>query len=93
MSTLEPFGSGNPAPILCSRSVVVLYVRRMGADGQHVKLTVDDRQTKLEMLAFNAPEHFFAEIGSSVHVWYQPDINEWQGRRSVEGRLLHVELA
>lgn len=22
---------------------------------------------------------------------YQPDINEWQGRRSVEGRLLHLE--
>lgn len=93
LARLEPFGSGNPQPILHSTDLLVLGQRRMGADGQHVKLTLQDTGVKLEMLAFNAPEHFFAEVGSSVHVWYQPDINEWQGRRTVEGRLLHLEVA
>ncbi len=90
LASLEPFGNGNPQPILHSRNLLVLHQRRMGADGQHVKLTLQDKNTKLEMLAFNAPEHFFAEVGSSVHVWYQPDINEWNGRRTIEGRLLHL---
>lgn len=93
LDTLEPFGSGNPQPILKSDNVLVVHQRRMGADGQHVKLQLkDDAGLRLEMLAFNAPEHFFVEPGEYVSVWYQPDVNEWQGRRTVEGRLLHLEL-
>lgn len=92
LETLEPFGNGNPQPILKSENVLVVNLRRMGAEGQHVKLELqDDSGLKLQMLAFSAPEHFFVEPGERITVWYQPDINEWQGRHSVEGRLLHVE--
>lgn len=91
ISSLEPFGSGNPQPILFSRGIVVGQ-RRMGAEAQHVKLELRDNSgTRLQLLAFSAPEHFFAEVGQAVSVWYQPDINEWNGRRTVEGRLLHLE--
>lgn len=94
LGTLEPFGSGNPQPVLKSDHVVVAQQRRMGAEAQHVKLTLADaRGQTLSVLAFNAPEHFFVEPGERVTVWYQPDINEWQGRRSVEGRLLRLEIA
>ncbi len=92
LTQLEPFGSGNPQPILRSESVLVVNARRMGAESQHVKLELSDNGTKLQMLAFSAPEHFFVEPGEYVTVWYQPDINEWNGRRTVEGRLLHLEL-
>lgn len=91
LETLEPFGSGNPQPILRSENVLVTHQRRMGADGQHVKLELQDGAgLKLQVLAFSAPDHFFVEPGERVAVWYQPDINEWQGRRTVEGRLLHL---
>lgn len=30
------------------------------------------------------------ELSERVDVWYEPDINGWQGRSSVEGRLLHL---
>jgi single-stranded-DNA-specific exonuclease len=91
LEALEPFGNGNPQPILQSENVLVTGLRRMGADAQHVKLEVQDGSRKLQMLAFNAPPHFFVEPGEYVSVWYQPDINEWMGRRTVEGRLLHLE--
>jgi single-stranded-DNA-specific exonuclease len=94
LSTLEPFGSGNPQPVLKSENVLVTNLRRMGAESQHVKLELQGNDgTKLQMLAFSAPPSFFVEPGERVTVWYQPDINEWQGRRTVEGRLLHLELA
>ena len=93
IAALEPFGSGNPQPILHSSDLKVTYVRRMGSDGQHIKLETRSKSgVVIQFLAFNAPEHFFVEIGTEVSVWYQPDINEWQGRRSVEGRLLHLEI-
>lgn len=94
IDTLEPFGSGNPQPILRTEALTVFGVRRMGDSGQHVKLTLKDANAKsIDLIAFNAPEHFFVEHGTSIVAWYAPEINEWQGRRSVEGRLLHLELA
>lgn len=92
ISLLEPFGNGNPQPVLKSEDVIVVYQRRMGTDAQHVKLTLGDASNStLMMAAFNAPEYFFVEPGERVDVWYHPDINEWNGRRTVEGRLLHLE--
>lgn len=93
IATLEPFGSGNPQPIIRTEQLTVYGVRRMGDSGQHVKLTLrTDAALSMDMLAFNAPEHFFVEHGARVTVWYSPELNEWQGRRSVEAKLLHLEL-
>ncbi len=94
LATLEPFGNGNPQPVLKSENLIVMHVRKMGADAQHVKLDVKSPDgSTMQLLAFNAPEQFFVEPGEYIDAWYQPDINEWMGRRSVEGRLLHLELA
>lgn len=93
IARMEPFGNGNPEPILKIAHAVVAGVRRMGANGQHVKIALRDADEKtLQVLAFNAPESFFREPGDEIAVWFQPNINEWNGVRTVEGRLLHVEL-
>ena len=93
LAKMEPFGNGNPEPVLKITRASVLSMRRMGADGQHVKLALRDKNGKvLQMLAFNAPEEFFREPGDEVVVWFQPTVNEWQGVRTVEGRLLHIIL-
>ena len=93
ISRMEPFGNGNPEPILKIAHAVVAGVRRMGANGQHVKIALRDASEKtLQVLAFNAPESFFCETGDEIAAWFQPNINEWNGVRTVEGRLLHVEL-
>lgn len=93
LDSLEPFGNSNPQPIIQSLGITVLHVRRMGAEGQHIRLQLADRiGASISMVAFNAPEYFFVEPETIVKVWYQPNLNEWQGRRSVEGRLLHLEI-
>lgn len=93
LAQLEPFGSGNPQPILRTENVTVVNVRRMGDSGQHVKLTVKNSEGyRIDVLAFSAPDYFFQEIGMNVTIWYSTEINEWQGNRTVEGCLLHLEL-
>jgi hypothetical protein len=64
----------------------------MGAESQHVKLTLQMEGRQIDMIAFSAPDHFFVEPGERVTVWYTVDVNEWNGRRSVEGQLLHLEF-
>jgi len=92
LAQLEPFGNGNPEPVLRMDNLVVMNIRRMGADAQHVKIELQDAlKNCMQFLAFNAPDHFFVEPGEKISVWFHPTLNEWQGRRSVEGRLLHLE--
>lgn len=92
LSQFEPFGNGNPEPVFKAMNLLVTNQRRMGADAQHVKLELQDKDRyKMQFLAFSAPDHFFVEPGEYVTIWFQPAVNEWQGRRSVEGRLLHLE--
>ena len=94
LARMEPFGNGNPEPVVKITTASVSSVRRMGADGQHVKLALRDKNGKLlQTLAFNASEEFFRDPGDEVAVWFQPTVNEWQGVRTVEGRLLHVSSA
>jgi single-stranded-DNA-specific exonuclease len=93
LKTLEPFGNGNPQPIFSSPDLMVVGKRTMGAEGQHLKLELKDAKgTTMQFLAFNAPAHFFLEPGETIRVWYTVDVNEWQGRRTVEGQLLHLEI-
>lgn len=93
LAQLEPFGSGNPEPILRAEKLLVINRRKMGAESQHVKLELQDESgSTMQFLAFNAPNHFFLEPGEHAAIWFQPTVNEWQGRRSIEGRLLHLEL-
>ena len=93
IASLEPFGNGNPEPILRTSSLTVINQRKMGADNQHVKLELRDETGRtMQLLAFSAPKHFFVEPGEIITAWYQPGVNEWQGRRTIEGRLLRVEF-
>lgn len=93
LSKLEPFGSGNPEPILKIQDVIVTDRRRMGAENQHVKLEIKDKTGKrMQVIAFSAPDHFFVEPGEQISIMFQPTLNEWKGRKSIEGKLLHVEI-
>jgi single-stranded-DNA-specific exonuclease len=92
INLLEPFGNGNPQPILKTNNLTVTNVRKMGTEGQHLKLELrNDDEKCMQFLAFNAPESYYVDLGQRVSVWYCLDINEWQGRKTVEGRLLRIE--
>ena len=94
LQAMEPCGNGNAEPILCLVGASIRGVRRMGADAQHLKIEVADKVgRRIQLIAFNADESWEPEVGDSMSVWFHPIINEWQGRRSVEGRLVRLEPA
>ena len=93
IAQMEPFGNGNPEPVLHIPVATVVAMRQMGSDGQHVKLTLEDSTGRcLQMLAFQAPSEYFCQPGQRVAAWFSPMVNEWRGSRTVEGRLQHIEL-
>lgn len=93
IATMEPFGNGNPEPVIKITAADIVNVQYMGTDGQHIKLSARDSDgVVIRMLAFNAPENFLCKPGDTASIWFRPVINEWQGIRSVEGELLHLQL-
>lgn len=90
INTLEPFGHGNPEPILKTSKVIVRGIKTMGDKKQHLKINFWDGNKSIEMLAFSAPKNYFLEPESIVDVWYQPMINEWRGNVSIEGKIVNL---
>jgi len=84
LRTLAPFGMGNEEPILGCGGLRVVESRRVGNDGNHLKLQLDDGTgVRRSAIAFGQAEDDPGR-GATVHVAFAPTINEWGGRRQVE---------
>jgi single-stranded-DNA-specific exonuclease len=95
LGQLAPFGKGNDAPRLLSRSVEVKSARPVG-DGSHLKLELADRDGTLRgAIAFGLAERYPSQLGAlpRVDIVYQPVISSWQGRERVELRVAGLDLA
>ncbi len=94
ISRLEPFGSSNEEPVFLLKNVFVTDVRRMGGEGEHLRLQVRGEDGKeMKNVAFFADEKWFeVENGQRVDVWVNLTENEWNGTKSVEGRILKIRL-
>lgn len=92
LAKLEPFGPGNEEPIFLLPEVKVADVARLGAEQQHLRLTVWDRNGQsLKLMQFYAPkEHLALMGGETINVWITLSENEFRGIRSVEGRILKI---
>lgn len=95
LKSLEPFGPGNEEPIFCLKDVQIVNLTRMGADRNHLRLDLRDKNGKtLKLVAFFAPEKWFNLDPDYDRI--EPIIklteNEWSGVKSVEARLLDLTL-
>ena len=78
LSQLEPFGIGNPRPVFLTRRARVLEDRRVGADGQHVRLKVAQRGSQCTALAFNQSAKWNGGA-PEVDLVYTLMLDRWQG--------------
>ncbi len=88
---LEPFGVANPRPLFAEKDVPVRSMSLLGANRNLLKIMLEGKDpsgnTKVcEAVCFNNAEELYNEIQArkSLSVIYQPSINEYQGRRSVQ---------
>lgn len=93
LSKLEPFGMANEQPVFRLCNMTAKYVDRMGKKNDHLRMNISDRAgDSMKLIAFSPPENWFIYPGSSVDIWAHLELNEWQGRQSVEGRILRLEV-
>ncbi len=81
---LEPYGVGNPMPTFAVRGVTVNAISAV-SDGKHTRLLLGDGHTELVAMYFSmSPTALGLSVGDTADVMFNPDVNEWLGRRSVQ---------
>ena len=92
LGQLEPFGTGNEEPIFRLKEVEIYDIRRMGAEQNHLRVDVKDKNgNKLKLLAFFAPKEWMElDYGMKIEPVIMLTENNFNGVRSVEGRLLDI---
>lgn len=93
LKRLEPYGVGNEEPIFLLSEAFVLGVQHMGEMENHLKLELrGDNGVIFKAVAFYAPKDWLeVREGERVDVWVKLMLNEWNGKRMVEGKLMRVE--
>jgi single-stranded-DNA-specific exonuclease len=89
LQQLEPFGQGNPQPVLISADVEVMDARTRGAEGQHLKLIVrQNGGAPQEAIGFrlgHLAEHLRRH--RRIDIAYTLEVNEWNGERKLQLNL------
>ena len=90
---LEPTGYGNPEAAFVSRNIKVKAARTVGADGKHLKLTVEDeRGASVDAIGFRLG-HLKENLPPKIDVLYRFEANEFNGRRTLQLNLKDVKAA
>ena len=87
LKVLEPFGKGNTKPLFAQRNLHVSKLRIFGKNRNVAKMTLTDSDGVWKDAVFFGEADEFAEFVSmhdTISVTYYPEINEYQGRRTLQ---------
>lgn len=91
VSRLEPTGVRNPEALFCSRGLRVVNPRAL-SDGQHLKMLLRAGINTYEGIAFRQG-YWLKSLPPVVDVAYTFEINEYQGRQSLQLNIRDIHPA
>ena len=95
---LQPFGEGNKRPVFVSRNLEVVSRDTVGATQKHVRCVLKSPTglQSAKFIGFNklsvagALDELPLRIGSRVDVAYDIGVNEWNGRKDIQCKLIDL---
>lgn len=80
---LEPFGSGNPEPLLGSRSLEVINPKIVG--NNHLKMRLRENFSAIDSIAFDMGAEFGQmDAPEKIDAVFTPSVNEWKGSKYLQ---------
>ncbi len=93
IARLEPYGMGNPRPLFGSRGVRGANARSVGREKQHLAFDLESPERTITVLYWNKSSYMNIANAEELDIVYFPQINEWQGKKSVEFMLQEMDPA
>ena len=93
LDKLRPFGTGNKKPVISCQEVNVVQNRKVGSDGDHLKLTVAQEDHLLDIISFQngkISDLLFEQQEISIAGFVE--INEWNGFTKPQMQMIDVDI-
>lgn len=89
-----PFGEGNRQPVFATKEVKVIGADTMGSTGSHLRLTVVPPEGGMHRMVGFGFGHLAKQLkpGNTIDVAYEVEVNEWNGKRELQFRIVDVKL-
>ena len=93
LSSMEPFGQGNEEPVFSIGGARILTSMQIGEEKNHLRLQIKKGDSVLSCIAFRMGE-YIDELspGTLIDVAFTPEINTYNGRRSVQLRVRDIKI-
>ena len=92
LEQLVPFGQGNPEPNLLSRRVEVMECRKVGNDGEHLKLKLKEGNVVWEGVGFDLGA-LASEVTPYLDIVYNLRVDRWGGEEMLQLNILDFSPA
>ena len=86
----EPYGLGNPHPVLACKNVRGSSARAIGSGGAHLSFTIDDEK-KIRAIAWNCGNLAPLVENEPIDLAYEPSLDEWQGEVRIQCAVSSLE--
>ncbi len=93
LKLLEPYGSGNPTPLFCLKSLKIKDLRGVG-DNKHLKLSLTGEGFKFDAIGFRMGElQKELSTGDCIDTVFAAEINQYMGKRTVQLNIKDLRLS
>ncbi len=95
INKLAPFGEANTKPVFVTRNVFLQDVYMVGRDKNHLKCYIVDRETGkgIKGIGFNFGQNAqHLNAGINADIVFNLDVNEWNGRKEIQLKLVDVSM-
>jgi single-stranded-DNA-specific exonuclease len=90
LQKLEPHGTGNPEPVFQVDGVEISGCRRVGQ--AHLKLSLSHGSRVFDAIGFGMAEALPQDARGQARLACLPQLNDWQGRTSIQLKLKDLRL-
>lgn len=88
LDQMEPFGPGNMRPVFISRNVTDTGYSKILKE-QHIRFVLQQNNKTFTGIGFNMADKFeFLDSKQPIDVVYTLDINEWNGERMIQLKVI-----
>lgn len=93
INRLAPFGMENKQPVFLLEDCELSDLKRVGANGVHLKLRLKKDHQSIDAIAFSFGEHYQKlREQQKVKIVAQLDTNIWDGKESLQLKVEDIEL-
>lgn len=87
----EPYGLGNPHPVLACKNVRGTSPKTMGTGGAHLSFVIPSESANIRAVAWNCGNLAPLVENEAIDVAYEPSLDEWQGEVRIQCNVSSLE--